>query len=327
MSGPGRAYRAGISLKQLFRIFPDDQRAEAWFIERRWPDGMVCPHCGSKNVQTGAKHKTMPFRCREKECAKRFSTKTGTVMEGSKLGYQTWLVAAYILSTSLKSVSSTKLARDLGITQRSAWFLAHRLRAALAAERPVFEGPVEVDETYVGGLRKNLPRGTREAMANEGGWGGAAGKEPVVGIRDRATGQVVARAIYIADRKTLVDFVIEHTAPGATVYSDGARQYARIPFDHQTVDHTDEYVRGDIHTNGLESFWSTIKRAHKGTFHKMSPKHLDRYIQEFASRHNLREQDTIDIMAAIAAGMRGKRLRYQELIAPNGRPSGARPTG
>ncbi len=326
MSGPGRGYRAGISLRQLFRIFPNDERAEAWFIRQRWPQGVVCPHCGSFNVQTGAKHKTMPFRCREKECGKRFSTKTGTVMEGSKLGYQTWLVAAYILSTSLKSVSSTKLARDLGITQRSAWFLAHRLRAALAAEGQAFTGPVEVDETYVGGRLQNRSRATRERMANEMGWGGVAGKEPVVGVRDRATGQVAARAIEIADRVTLEDFLIEHAAPGATVYSDGAQQYARISFDHETVEHTNEYVRGDVHTNGLESFWSTIKRAYKGTFHKLSPKHLDRYVQEFAGRHNLRDQDTIEMMAAIAAGMRGKRLRYRELIAPNGRPNGARPT-
>ena len=323
--GPGRAHRTGITLSELFKTFPDNATAEAWFIQCRWPGGMVCPHCGSTRVQTGAKHKSMPFRCREKECAKRFSTKTGTIMEGSKLGYQTWLVAAYILSTSLKSVSSTKLARDLGITQRSAWFLAHRLRAALAAEGQVFLGPVEVDETYVGGLRQNMPRAIRERLADQGGWGGPSGKTPVVGMRDRETSHVAARAIEFADRMTLQDFVVEHAAPGATVYSDGAPQYARIPFDHQTVEHADEYVRGDIHTNGVESFWSMIKRAHKGTFHKLSPKHLDRYVQEFSGRHNLREQDTIEMMAAIATGMRGKRLRYRELIAPNGLPSGARP--
>jgi len=326
VSGPGRSYRAGISLQQLFRIFPNDQRAEAWFIERRWPGGVVCPHCGSVRVQDGAKHKSMRFRCRERECGKRFSTKTGTVMEGSKLGYQTWLVAAYILSTSLKSVSSTKLARDLDISQRTAWFLAHRLRAALDVQHPRFEGPVEVDETYVGGRHRNKPRAVRDRMALEMGWGGAAGKEPVVGVRDRATGQVAARAVYIADRPTLMGFLVEHTKPGATVYSDGAPVYRRIPFDHHAVEHADEYVRGDVHTNRLASFWSTIKRAYKGTFHKLSPKHLDRYVQEFAGRHNLREQDTIEMMAAIATGMRGKRLRYTELIAPNGRPNGARPT-
>ena len=153
---PGKSHREGISLIEIMKRFPDDATAEAWFIERRWPNGITCPHCGSVNVQTGAKHKTMPFRCREKECAKRFSAKTGTVMEGSKLGFQVWMIATYLMTTSLKSVSSMKLHRDLNINQRSAWFLAHRLRVALANEGGVFSGPVEVDETYMGGKMKNM---------------------------------------------------------------------------------------------------------------------------------------------------------------------------
>ena len=130
---PGKSFREGISLVQIFRMFPDDATAEAWFVARRWPTGVACPHCGSLNVQTGAKHATMPYRCREKQCAKRFSPKTGTVMEGSKLGLQVWMIATYLVSTSLKSVSSMKLHRDLTINQRSAWF-AHPF-GALARER------------------------------------------------------------------------------------------------------------------------------------------------------------------------------------------------
>ena len=137
---PGKSHRKGISLIEIMRQFPDDATAEAWFIERRWPNGIFCPHCGSLNVQTGAKHKTMPYRCREKECAKRFSSKTGTVIEGSKLGFQVWIVATFLLSTNLKSVSSMKLHRDLEINQRSAWFLAHRLRMALAEKGGLFSG-------------------------------------------------------------------------------------------------------------------------------------------------------------------------------------------
>ena len=155
-SAPGKHYRKGISLKQLNAMFPDDATAERWFIEQRWPDGIACHYCGSTNVQTGAKHKTMPFRCREKECAKRFSVRTGTVMQSSKLGFQTWAIAMYLLTTSLKSVSSLKLHRDLEITQKSAWHLAHRLRAAAVQGGGVlFEGPVEADETYIGGKEKN----------------------------------------------------------------------------------------------------------------------------------------------------------------------------
>ena len=320
---PGKSHRKGISLIEIMRQFPDDATAEVWFIERRWPNGISCPHCGSLNVQTGAKHKTMPYRCREKECAKRFSAKTGTVMEGSKLGFQVWIVATFLLSTNLKSVSSMKLHRDLNINQRSAWFLAHRLRVALAEKGGVFAGPVEVDETYFGGRRKNMSNAKRKELAGTGR--GAVGKMAVIGAKDRETNQVAAKVIERTDAPTLQGFVRTHAAPDATVYSDDAGAYESLPFDHETVMHSlSEYVRGDVHTNGIESLWSMMKRAHKGTFHKLSPKHLDRYVQEFAARHNLRDEDTIDIMAAVASGMGGKRLRYGDLIADNGLESGAR---
>lgn len=320
---PGRAHRKGISLVDIMRQFPDDATAEAWFVERRWPGGVACPYCGSMNVQTGCKHKSMPYRCREKACAKRFSAKTGTVMEGSKLGFQTWMIATFLLSTNLKSVSSMKLHRDLNINQRSAWFLAHRLRVALAEKGGVFAGPVEVDESYFGGSRKNMSNTKRKELADTGR--GTVGKAAVVGVRDRETSHVAAKVVTRTDKATLQGFVVEHAAKGATVYSDDASAYDGIPFSHETVKHSlSEYVRGDVHTNGIESLWATMKRAHKGVFHKISPKHLDRYVQEFAGRHNLRDKDTIDIMAALTSGMDGKRLTYEELIADNGLPNGAR---
>ena len=319
---PGKSHRKGISLVALFKRFPDDATAEAWFIRKRWPDGIHCPHCGSTNVQTGARHKTMPYRCREKECAKRFSAKTGTVMEGSKLGFQTWMIATYLLSTSLKSVSSMKLHRDLSINQRSAWFLAHRLRVALAEEGGVFDGPVEVDETYFGGKRRNMSNAKRRELMHTGR--GPVGKTAVVGAKDRATKRVRAKVVENTDKPTLHGFVAAAVPPISTVYTDEAAAYEGIPNPHETVKHSlSEYVRGDVHTNGIESLWSMMKRAHTGTFHKLSEKHLDRYVQEFAARHNLREQDTIDIMGSMVAGMRGKRLRYRELIADNGLDNGA----
>ncbi len=322
---PGKSHRTGISLVEIMRQFPDDATAEAWFVERRWPDGVTCPYCGSTNVQTGAKHRTMPYRCREKECAKRFSAKTGTVMEGSKLGFQVWMIATYQLSTSLKSVSSMKLSRDLEINQRSAWLLAHRLRVALSQKGGMFQGPVEVDETYFGGQRKNMSHAKRKELAGTGR--GAVGKSPVIGAKDREINQVAAKAIDRTDALTLQGFVRENAEPGATVYTDEAGGYAGLAqdYDHEAVNHSaGEYIRGQAGVNGMESFWATMKRAHKGTFHKISPKHLDRYCQEFAARHNLREADTIDIMRSIAAGSIGKRLRYRELIADNGLDSGAR---
>ena len=210
---PGKSHRKGISLIEIMRKFPDDATVEAWFLERRWPSGIACPHCGSANVQTGAKHKTMPFRCREKECAKRFSAKTGTVMEGSKLGFQVWMVTTFLLATNLKSVSSMKLHRDLNINQRSAWFLAHRLRVALAEKGGMFAGPVEVDETYFGGKRKNMSNAKRKALAGTGR--GAVGKTAVIGAKDRGTNQVAAKVIERTDAPTLQGFVGDHAAPGA----------------------------------------------------------------------------------------------------------------
>ena len=270
---PGKSFRKGISLKQILRLFPDNETAEQWFIEQRWADGMYCPRCGSVNVQTGAKHPTMPFRCREKDCGKFFSAKTGTVMEGSKIGYQDWIIAIFQIMTSLKSVSSMKLHRDLGITQKSAWFLAQRLRAALSQDGTRFHGPVEVDETYFGGRRRNMSNTRRKALADTGR--GPVGKIAVVGAKDRRTKHVAAKVIHATDQRTLQGFVEEHAAPGATVYTDDHGGYEGMPFNHATVKHSlSEYVKGDIHTNGIESLWSMLKRAHKGTFHNSAPSTL-----------------------------------------------------
>ena len=312
-SAPGQYFRQGLSLMDVFSMFPDDKTAEEWFVEQRWPTGVCCPHCGSLNVQSGTKHKTMPFRCREyKECGKRFSVRTNTVMQSSKLGYQVWLIAMYLLSTNLKSVSSMKLHRDLNITQKSAWHLAHRLRqVALSAKEP-FSGPVEVDETYMGGLRKNMHLSQRKDLKGRG----AAGKTAVVGVKDRDSNHVRVKVVEKTDAETLQGFVVDHADTSATVYTDDSGVYQSLPFDHDTVKHSvGEYVRGQVHTNGIESFWSMLKRAHKGTFHKISPKHLHRYAGEFAERHNVRKLDTLEQMGIMAQGMVGRRLKYKELVA------------
>ena len=193
---PGKAYRKGITLKKMLKMFPDDQTAEQWFIKQRWPNGMCCPICGSTNVQSGCKHKTMPYRCREKECGKKFSVKTGTVMECAKVGYQDWLIGAFLLMTSLKSVSSMKLHRDIGVTQKTAWFLAQRLRVALYQDSTLFAGPVEVDETYFGGKRKNMSKSKRKELDGRG----PVGKTAVVGAKDRATNQVAAQVVHATDQ-------------------------------------------------------------------------------------------------------------------------------
>jgi len=311
---PGKASRRGISLVGIMRRFPDDATAEAWFIERRWPEGVTCPHCGSCNVQTGAKHKTMPFRCREKGCAKRFSVRTGTVMQASNLGYQVWAIALYLVTTNLKSVSSMKLHRDLEITQKSAWHLAHRIRTGFAANgADLFVGPVEADETYIGGKRRNMSRARRKGLTGRG----AVGKAVIAGARDRETGKVSAKAVPGTDRATLQSFVRERVEPGATLYTDEAAAYHGMrEYRHEAVNHSvGEYVRDMAHTNGIESFWAMLKRGYQGTFHHFSEKHLQRYVTEFAGRHNIRPLDTIDMMECLADGMVGKRLRYKDLVS------------
>ncbi len=179
----------------------------------------------------------------------------------------------------------------------------------------MFKGSVDVDETYFGGRRHNMSNPKREALKGRG----VAGKTAVVGAKYRDSNHVKAMVVESTDTITLQDFVADTTVAGGTVYTDEAAAYKGMPFRHASVKHSlREYVRGDVHTNGIESLWSMMKRAHKGTFHKKSPKHLNLYIQEFAARHNLHEEDTMDIMASMVIGMGNKRLRYQDLIKDNG---------
>ena len=312
MKAPGKSHREGISLKKLMKMFPDDAAAQRWFEAQIWPDGPYCPRCGSFNVQADIRHKTMTHRCRDCDGKPRFSLKMGNVMEGSKLGYQTWAIAIYLVTTSLKGVSSMKLHRDLEVTQKTAWHLAHRLRKTLEQSEAPFSGPVEADETYIGGKRKNMPKAKRKTLTGRG----SVDKTAVLGAKDRATGTVAARPVAKTDKATLQGFIGEHAAPGAKVYTDEHGSYEGMPFDHEAVKHSvGEYVRGQAHTNGMESFWSMLKRGYQGTFHHFSEKHTGRYVAEFAGRHNVRDADTVDQMESMVEGMVGKRLRYPDLIA------------
>ena len=321
---PGKAFRQGLAIIELMDMFPDEDAATAWFESAIWPDGRHCPKCGSVRTSE-ASHKKMPYWCTD--CRSYFSVKTGTAMQRSKIPLRKWAIAIYLCLTSLKSVSSMKLHRDLGIRQDTAWFMLHRIRQAWAVDDDgQFDGPVEVDETYVGGRRENMSLAKRRELAEVGVGRGAVGKTAVVGIKDRDTNEVRAEVVEDTTGKTLQGFVRERTEPGATVYTDEHKSYAglRRDFDHEAVNHSiGEYVDGMAHTNGMESFWSMLKRAHKGTFHKTSPKHLHRYVDEFAGKHNHRNSDTIVQMRDTVARLVGRRLLYRDLIAPNGLPSGS----
>ena len=319
VKAPGKAHRAGVTLLALMDMFPDEKSAAKWFEDQMWGDTRCCGHCGS--VRTcKATHERMPYWC--SDCRSYFSVRTGTALESSRVPLRKWAIAIYLEITSLKSVSSIKLHRDIGVSQPTAWFMLHRIREGWKqSDGGQFSGPVEVDETYFGGKRTNMQKAKREKLSGRG----AVGKTAVVGAKDRDSNQFAAKVVASTDKPTLHGFVEKHAAKGATVYTDDALVYDSLPFDHEAVKHSvAEYVKGQAHTNGIESFWAVLKRAHKGTFHKLSPKHLQRYVTEFAGKHNVRDLDTLAQMAALAAGLAGKRLMRRDLVADNGLNSGAR---
>ena len=314
-TAPGKAYREGLSFFEVVDMFGTEAAARRWFERERWPDGPFCPHCGSFNVQSGIAHKTMTHRCRD--CPKKpmFSLKTGTVMHSSKLGYRVWAIAIYSVATNLKGISSMRLHRHLGISQKAAWHLLHRIREGFALNHtPKLAGTVEVDEMYVGGKQENRHKRDRKRYSGENHYG----KKPVIAAVER-DGRVVATPIHRTDANTMTRFVEANVQHGSRVITDDHGGYTDLmeSYRHRTVKHSvGQYVKGvDVHTNTVESLWSMFKRGFVGTYHRMSFKHLHRYVAEFVGRKNIRELDTLDQMSEIVRGMEQKRLRFRDLAA------------
>jgi transposase-like protein len=312
-----------VTLTQAISYFADADRAFDYAKWLRWPDGKVtCPRCGSDS-NSFVKTRSLWF-CNG--CKKQFTVKVGTIFEDSPMGLDKWMTAIWMICNCKNGISSYELHRNLGITQKSAWFMLHRIREAMKNGSVVKfggsdSGPVEVDETFVGGKIRNMHRSHVRSKYRGLAVGGQAQKAIVMGIRDRETRQVRARVIPNTNRETLQNEILDNVEKKSKVYTDQSQSYYKLAerdFIHDTINHLQEYVRGQVHTNGIENFWSLLKRGLKGTYVAVEPFHLDRYVSEQVFRFNNRATKDNpltdeDRFALAMTQIVGRRLTYSEL--------------
>lgn len=297
------------SLFDLMQALPDEQAAIDRFTAIRWRDGAFCPYCQGRRVYTFSDKRT--HKCAD--CRQRFSIKVGTVFEDTKIPLRKWMMAIWLITSHKKGIASTQLAKDIKVTQKTAWFMLHRLRHAAATKsfNAPLKGTIEADETYVGGKEKN-----KHAADRTGDTKGGKGKAVVLGMLER-NGEL--RAVRMPDLKgrSVQGVITEHVEPGSVVMTDEHRSFRGLGgrYDHRRVNHSaGEYVRGDAHTNGIEGAWSLLKRQIYGIHHWVSDKHLGRYVSEMAWRYNRRKMAEDERVNALIAGAAG-RLTYRGLIA------------
>jgi transposase-like protein len=333
------------TLQSAILYFADLDNCVRYLVERRWPDGIVvCPTCGRRDAVYVPARRV--WQCKTRHPKAQFSIKVGTIFEDSPIGLDKWLMAMWMIANCKNGVSSWEIHRTLGVTQKTAWFMLHRIR--LAMQKDGFEklggsegGPVEVDEAYVGGHPKNKHLGKRDHqigkkyLRNLDGsisgpnpdykghsiTGRATRKIPVFGMLDREARKVRAKVIPEVKREVLMNAILANVEKGSTIYSDGLADYkplSKMEFMHETVNHVTEYVRGEVHTQGIENFWSLLKRGLRGTYVAVEPFHLDRYVGEQVFRYNNRATrdnplTDADRFALAVTQIVGKRLTYEEL--------------
>jgi transposase-like protein len=310
------------TLLQAIRYFTNFQNCRRFMVDLRWPDGKVaCPRCDSEHIVYLERARV--WKCYSKHPSPTFSLKTGTIFEDSPLGLDKWLAAVWLVVNCKNGISSYEMARDLGVTQKSAWFMNHRIRRALhVGSFDKLTGEVEVDETVIGGKARNMHIAQRKRRIT--GTGGKD-KTAVMGILQRG-GKVQTVVIDNRKKKTLQAEVQKHVEAGAALYTDALLSYGGLEgrYAHQVIDHAVAYVDGKIHTNGLENFWSLLKRGLAGTYVSVEPFHLFRYLDEQAFRYNNRiEMNDFDRFKLATSQIVGKRLTYAELSGKRQEPSSA----
>lgn len=302
------------TLIEAIQYFSDSENCRQFMIAVRWADGIVkCPYCGSEKVTYLEKAKV--YRCYSKHPKQKFSLKVGTVFEDSPIGLEKWLPASWLLSNCKNGISSYELSKSIGVTQKSAWFMLHRIRVAMKEEAGDltlggnWSNPVEVDETFVGGKAKNKHLGQRKQKER---------KTIVMGMLDRQTRQIRAKVIPDVKRETLQAEILSHIGFNAHVFTDGWVGYDKLNeyknFTHKTVNHINEYVNGRVHTQGIENFWSLLKRGLTGTYVAVEPFHMDAYVDEQVFRYNNRRGKTdSQRFTKLLSQVAGKRLTYAEV--------------
>ncbi len=304
------------SLVEAIRHFSDKDTCLDFMVSMRWPEGVVCPTCGREDVRFIPTRRI--WECRSKHTQRQFSVKVGTIFEDSALGLDKWLVTIWLIANAKNGVSSYEVARSISVTQKTAWFMLHRIRTAMADDGgDLFTGRVEVDETFIGGKAVNMHQSKRRKRIPGRGYDG---KAAVLGLLERTsstrTSRVRTQVVPDTSGRTLDPIVRENIEAGSEVFTDALASYRHLSdaYTHEVIDHAEAYVRDHVHTNSIENFWSLLKRAVRGTYVNVEVVHLFRYLAEEAFRYNARKTTDGNRFQQVAASVFGRRLTYKELI-------------